>query len=188
MKTKTFLFLTIILFSVSCKYGHSTKEALNYYENILKNYVGIKKDIEELGTKTKKYALEAIKENNGKMDSIKLTELKKLNFSIIKNIHIAEKNISAIPEFNSKTNIKSASLKYLDENFNIVQGPISFFINIFDDGHITEAESKKMSEAAESISKMDLVGNEFSNVQLEFYKEFNITNDQLIELYKKYGL
>ncbi len=188
MKSKSFLFFTILIFFISCNSKPSTKDALNYYENVLKNYSGIKKNTEELGILLKEYGLQAMNENNGTMDSAKLKELKGLNISIIKSIQGSQKNISAIPEFNSNSNLKAASLKYLNENLEIEQNEIHYFISIFDDGQITANEAQKMGELKKAFTTIGSAGENFKNIQLDFYKEFGITDEQLTELNKKYGL
>jgi hypothetical protein len=184
MKASVFL-LFLALLSVTCKQRSSNKEALEHLDIILKNYGSIIKDRDLLNQLAPRYMFEVLNDNT--VDSSKLLTIRKSNEALTKNIIIAEKQINALSDLNSKTNIKNGSLKYLKELLQFEEG-IPILLTMYDDKDISDADLLEISQLKESIIRIKAAGTELNNLLNIFYKEYNFSDNQLDLLFSKYGL
>jgi hypothetical protein len=185
MKTKTVFLLIVAILIIACKHKSSNDEALEHLDIILKNYGKIIKDRDLLNQLAPRYIFDIL--NNKTVDSSTLLIIRTTNETIIKNIMIAQKEINALSEINSKTNIKNGTLKYLNELLQFEQG-FPFLLNMYDDKDISYAELKEISMLKESIVRIKTAGASLNILLNEFYNEYNFTDNQLQTLFSKYEL
>ncbi len=132
--------------------------------------------------------LKAINENEGKMDSIEHFQLKESNRKIIVLIDNARKNVAALPDFTSKTKIKEGTLNYFEEILIVEKEAVAYLIQIFDDNIISEDEIARIQSLQELISRTQNAGEKYINLQQDFYKEFQIPEEEIDKVFSKYHL
>ncbi len=144
--------------------------------------------MEEMNHTANVAILKAINENEGKMDSIEHFQLKESNRKIIVLIDNARKNVAALPDFTSKTKIKEGTLNYFEEILIVEKEAVAYLIQIFDDNIISEDEIARIQSLQELISRTQNAGEKYINLQQDFYKEFQIPEEEIDKVFSKYHL
>ena len=176
------LFIATFLLSLtSCGQKASHQQAIDYITSIGTQMLDSKSKIETFWDEMKSGMLTARQSSNHQLDKPQVDTLQNHLDTIVADINSKIQKLKAISEVDKDLNLKDRTIAYLTEARQLQENAIPVILQLLTNGldKITDEQRVALKNFMEEGGKMQQESIELQNAVLDYYKKYNITDEEI---------